>query len=143
MIFPMVLFFIFGLALQFGIIINTTPSMPIGFYLKKDKLISRDDIILFRLPDHRKPLLKLAMAIPGDDIELQDNYIRINQKKFKLITFHQDRQGHDVLSYPRGIYEKTSGYWMFSFHPYSWDSRYFGPIHSSQVIAVLKPLLII
>ncbi|MGH7574457.1 MAG: S26 family signal peptidase [Longimicrobiales bacterium] len=40
-----------------------------------------------------------------------------------------------------GVHQLEPGeFWLFSDHPGAYDSRYFGPVHETNVLAVLKPV---
>jgi conjugative transfer signal peptidase TraF len=144
-----------------GLLINITPSMKLGLYIKASGNIKPGDIVAFCLAEPYKilgltktyiqqgskcggtdPLIKQVIAIPGDNVVLADNYIEVNSYKQFYPTLHQDSAGRSLAAYPRGTYSNTQGYWMIGTHAKnSWDSRYFGPIENAQILYKLKPLL--
>jgi len=89
-------------------------------------------------------ILKQAVAIAGDEIELQDAYLAVNGR----IVDHTrrkaiDSDGRALGSYPAGRYLVRSGeLWILGVRrERSWDSRYFGPVPVSSVLGVARPLL--
>lgn len=155
------------LAKNAGLIINITPSMPRGIYIKNyHSNITRKTLALICLHEPYQslglqrgylmhgqschgnnassdaaPLLKSVLALPGDDVILQNDYIAVNGARYSYRTAQHDSAGRALASYPRGSYPHTIGYWLIGTHAAnSWDSRYWGPITPTQVIAQLKPL---
>ena len=105
-----------------GLMINITPSMKNGLYLKQSGAIKRGNIISFCLNSHYQqiglsqhylqrgsvcdgsnPLIKQVIAIPGDDVLLAENYIAVNRIKHFYKTFHVDSFNRPLMTYPRGI----------------------------------------
>ena len=150
------------LANYVGLIINITPSIKKGFYVKSSGEIGRGDIVSVCLREPYKqialerkyiakgtkcsgadPLVKEVLAMPGDTVVLAADYIEVNAHKYILPTHRVDSAGRKLAAYPRGTYARTSGYWLVgSNSEKSWDSRYFGPVGKEQIIAKLKPLLV-
>ena len=157
---PIFLLILVGICNIFAVMINTTASMPKGVYLKKFSKIGRGDIVAVCLNDQQnklglirhylktgtrchgaEPLIKQIIAIPGDRVELTDQFIAVNSHIYFYPTFYQDRQGNPLAVFPRGIYLADS-YWLIGIHSaYSWDSRYWGPVSAAQIIENLKPFL--
>jgi conjugative transfer signal peptidase TraF len=132
-----------------GLRFNTTPSLPMGFWLVKPVRIplARGMIVSFcfpcsvrqrrtsdgiaaaidRCPDGGPPLLKPIIAVPGDVIGLDDRGLAINgipvPGSARLPYAPSDR-------IPSGEYAVPSGqFWAVStLHPRSFDSRYFGAV---------------
>jgi conjugative transfer signal peptidase TraF len=144
-----------------GIAINVTPSMQEGIYIKTGGKILTGDIISFCLDEPYKtlglkrlylgighkcnganPLIKKIIAIPGDDVVLTDQYIKVNSIKYFYKTLYVDNVGRKLDVYPRGNHPKTKGYWVIGTHTAnSWDSRYWGPISQNEILCKLSPLL--
>jgi len=147
------------IALHIGLIINVTPSITRGVYMKSAKEIKHGDIVAFCLSEPYKsiglksqyiekgrncdgtdPLIKEVIAIPGDKVILSNTFITINNKKYPYKTLFMDSNGHNLAYYPRGTYF-SSGYWLIgSNSPKSWDSRYWGPINTHQVLYKVIPI---
>ncbi len=157
---PGILFFIFSASQYLGVMINTSSSMPLGFYIKSNAKINRGDIVAFCLQrrytktglqnhylksgfecDGATPMIKQVIAIPGDHVRLADKYISVNNKIYFYATMHHDRLGRNLKSFPRGTYFSKNEYWLIGTHdPHSWDSRYWGPVQHQQIITRLTPL---
>jgi conjugative transfer signal peptidase TraF len=162
LVIPGILFFIFSATQYFGVMINTSSSMPLGFYIKNNLKINRGDIVAFCLQssyakiglqhhylkygfkcDGARSLIKQVIAMPGDNVQLADEYISVNNKLYFYKTFHLDRQGRHLASFPRGTYFSKNEYWLIGVNdPHSWDSRYWGPVQRQQIISRLTPLFI-
>jgi conjugative transfer signal peptidase TraF len=162
---PAIFLFIFMVNTQFGIMINTSPSMPLGLYFRIHSAIHRGDIVAtcltlentqLGLQRHylktgqichgASPLIKQVIAVPGDFVTLTDEYLSVTNKltnnRYFYRTFYQDRHGKKLRVYPRGKFF-SDGYWLLGTHNrYSWDSRYWGPIPRELIIARLIPLLV-
>lgn len=152
---------IFQLCDLMGLRINTTPSLPVGFY----KTTSNPDTDLIEFcpaepfaslaaargyrtrgtcPDGAAPLLKPVVAKPGDIIELFNRGIAVNGKLLPCTAaLARDTKGRPLVPFPFGVYKVPNGsVWVAStYNPRSFDSRYFGPIPLSSVRARLRPIL--
>lgn len=158
----LVLIFSFGfMAIYFGVLINITPSMKFGVYIKSNGMIDRGDIVAFCLPEPYKtrgldalyiqkgrkcigsdPLIKEVIAVPGDQVILHDRYLEVNGNRNFYETLRQDSEGHTLTAFPRGSYANTKGYWMIGTHSKnSWDSRYWGAVGKEQILYKLRPLI--
>lgn len=134
--------------------------MPLGIYVKKFSAVQRGDIVAVCLDSWHtqlglqhhylrpgatcngsEPLIKKVVAIPGDDVQLTDHYIKVNQNFYFYPTFYQDNQGNPLAVFPRGIYQAQNKYWLLGTqNPHSWDSRYWGPINPEKIIENLYQL---
>lgn len=149
-------------AKAFGVIINISPSMKEGIYIKQYGKIGRGDIVALCLKNPYKkiglersyiakgkkcdgtyPLIKKILAVPCDNVTLTNQYLEVNKIKYPYKTFYVDGAGRKLAVYPRGNYYDTKGYWMIGTHAInSWDSRYWGPINKDQILYKLRPLLV-
>jgi len=151
---------LFLLTHTYDICINVTPSMKQGVYLRETSKISRGDIVALCLEEPYKtlgltrgyiakghrcegtdPLIKEVIAIPGDEVVLADQFIRVNGVTYPYATFYRDSFHRKLAIYPRGKYSHVQGYWLIGTHSsYSWDSRYWGEVRTNQILYKLKPL---
>ena len=155
----------FALALQLvlsssGIWVNLTSSMPQGVYKSNDDKIQRNDYVLSCLPYDIAPLAKdrgyvgygqcpansgligkKMLGLPGDLARIDQDGITINgvllpgtaPKRF-------DRQGNSL---PKIRIDRNLGadeYIIATNKPQSYDSRYFGPVHSEDLKQKIEPL---
>jgi conjugative transfer signal peptidase TraF len=92
-----------------------------------------------------QPVLKPVVAVAGDVVELAPEGVAVNGQRLPdSVPADVDTAGR-VLPHPaRGRYVVGPGeLWLMSTRvPNSWDSRYLGPIPTSQVRAVARPLWI-
>lgn len=146
------------LAQQCGVIINVSPSMPEGIYIKSECDIQRGSIVAVCLPPAYQaiglkqkyieigntchgayPLIKQVIAVPGDNVALKNNVIVVNGKLFFYKTLAVDSTGRPLSNYPRGTYAHTDGYWLIgTAAKNSWDSRYWGPVRRTQILYPLR-----
>lgn len=161
------IFLALGIANKF-FIINISSSMPRGIYrienqdttaptfsLKKGDIVAvclkkadretglqRNYILVGDKCENSEPLIKSIFAVPGDNIILKMNSIILNGKIYPYPTVTVDSKGRPLKTFPRGSYIKTSGYWLIGTNDSkSWDSRYWGPVVTSQILFRLTPFL--
>ena len=145
----------------FQLTINLTESIRVGVYAKSFGAIHRGDLVALCLPYKNKklglerhyliagtacngsaPLLKQAIAVPGDHVQLTANFIEVNGKRYAYATERKDPLGRILNSYQKGDYIDSQSYWLVGNHsPHSWDSRYWGPLPRSLILYRIKPLL--
>jgi conjugative transfer signal peptidase TraF len=144
----------------FGIRLNLTPSLPLGFYITSHssnaKLVefcpqgSAGPISLSRqyrtsgaCRDGGAPLLKPAVAFAGDEVEVSANGIRVNGELLPNSAGRfRDHLQRPLDPWPYGTYKVEPGtVWVVSsFNSYSFDSRYYGAIPVSSIRHHLRPL---
>jgi conjugative transfer signal peptidase TraF len=144
----------------FGIRVNLTPSLPLGFYITSHS--SNANLVEFcpqgkaayislirqyrtagACPDGGAPLLKPGVAFPGDDVEVSANGIRVNGQLLPNSAGRfRDHLQRPLDPWPNGTYKVEPGtVWVVSsFNSYSFDSRYYGAIPNSAIRHHLRPL---
>jgi len=144
----------------FGIRVNLTPSLPLGFYITSHS--SNANLVEFcpqgkaayvslirqyrtagACPDGGAPLLKPGVAFPGDEVEVSANGIRVNGQLLPNSAGRfRDHLQRPLEPWPYGTYrvEPESVWVVSSFNSYSFDSRYYGPIPNSAIRHHLRPL---
>jgi conjugative transfer signal peptidase TraF len=145
--------------------INTSPSLPRGLYLLAPlpRALRPGDLVLAcpppaaaalalargyldpgTCPGGTKPLGKLVLAGPGDRLELAATAIALNRCRLPATASRvTDARGRSLPRFPPGAYRVRAGeIWLFSPHPRSFDSRYFGPVTATGIRGVLQPLLV-
>jgi len=152
---------VFQLSSVFGLRINTSPSLPMGLYI-----ITADagaDLVEFcpvepfatlsivrgyRDPgtcsDGAAPLLKPVIASAGDVVEVSARGISVNgELLLNTAPLTRDTKGRHLEAWPSGRYAVDPGtIWVASsYHPRSFDSRYFGPVSTAAIRCRLKPFL--
>jgi len=144
-----------------GLRINTSPSLPPCLYIiTKDASASLIEFCPvepfaalaiargYRDPgvcrDGAAPLLKPVIARPGDIVEVSRHGISVNgillPNTAQLAT---DAKGRPLEGWPSGRYAVApETVWVASsYHPRSFDSRYFGPLSTSAIRHRLKAFL--
>ena len=156
-----ILFGLFQLSGSLGLRINTSPSLPVGLYVKTSDTSSRliefcppEPYARFAIlrgyrevgncPDGAAPLLKPVIAEAGDMVEVSQGGLIVNGREIpNTAAVPTDTKGRPLNSWPFGRYPVRAGtLWVASsYHPRSFDSRYFGPIAKSTIRDHLRPLL--
>jgi type IV secretory pathway protease TraF len=84
------------------------------------------------------------VAVEGDVVTLAQDEIRVNGVVVpNSDTALEDSMGRALQHCAWGEHRIGPGeLWLFSpYHRNAYDSRYFGPVHMSQVLSVLLPVL--
>jgi conjugative transfer signal peptidase TraF len=151
-------FQIFGFV---GLRINTSPSLPIGIYIKTSDPTA--DLVEFcpaepyahfaivrgyrdagNCDDGGAPFLKPVIAQSGDLVEVSPGGISVNGKLIRnTAPISADSKGRPLVAWPAGrSVVPTDSIWVASsFHPKSFDSRYFGPVPASTIRDYLRPII--
>ena len=151
-------FFIAG---AMGIRINASTSLPLGLY--KETTDFRATLVEFcpqapyggfaagrgyrslgNCPDGAAPLMKPVVAKPGDIVDVSSLGITVNHVLLpNTAPKDKDSRGRPMQPWPFGRYRVPQGFvWVASsYNPWSFDSRYFGPLPVSIIRSHLKPLL--
>ena len=154
---------IFGMILCYtNLLINVTPSIPYGIYLKCGNKINVGDYVSFCLaPELQKfglqrgylepgkacngstSLVKKVIALPYDKVTLSESQIIVSGKVFHYATASHDSLQRSLKGYTAGTYTDDC-YWVVGDYDvnHSWDSRYYGCIQPQQIISKVKPILI-
>ncbi len=144
-----------------GLRINCSPSLPLGLYVTT--MDSHTALIEFcpqepygtfaagrgyrshgNCPDGAGPLMKPVIASAGDIVEVSERGIAVNGSMLiNTAPKVKDSQGRAMKPCPFGQYRVPPGFvWVASsYNPWSFDSRYFGPIPVSIIRDRLKPFL--
>lgn len=151
---------LFGICSLLGIRINTSLSLPLGLYVAgtyanaalvefcpaepfASLAIRRGYRDAGGCADGGAPLLKPAVAQPGDTVELTEQGIAVNGKLLpKTLPLVKDTLGRTLEHWPFGQYAVSEGsVWVASsYSARSFDSRYFGPVDRRSIRERLRPL---
>ena len=146
----------------FGVRLNATASLPIGLYIVSTEpdanlaefcppepfstiSVTRGYRYRGSCPDGDSPLLKPIVANPGDVVVTSEQGIAVNGRRLMNTSPREsDSEGRHLPHFPFGTYPVPQGVvWVAStYHPRSFDSRYFGPIPFESIRERLKPLLV-
>lgn len=127
--------------------VNTSPSVPVGLWLRSEAPIQRGDIVevdfdAFRSIDwvpeayHRRndcgrvpPYLKRVAGLPGDLIEADDS--RLLRVAGEIVPdsapLSMDNAGNYLKAFPLPLRVADDEVWLLSDLPRGFDSRYLGP----------------
>lgn len=152
---------IFQLSDFLGLRINTSPSLPMGLYITTADASA--DLVEFcpaepfaafaivrgyRDPgscdDGAAPLLKPVVARSGDTVELSTLGISVNGDLLpNTAPLFKDAKGRPLEPWPFGksLVAPETVWVASSYHPRSFDSRYFGPLSTAAIRHRLKALL--
>lgn len=148
-------------AYALGVRVNTSPSLPMGLYLRTNAAAAA--LIEFcpaepfgslssargyrtpsvSCPDGAAPLLKPVVAREGDLVVVSADGISVNGYLLpKTAALTIDIAGRELLAWPSGLYRVMPGtVWVAStYNRGSFDSRYMGPINMQLIRAKLRPL---
>ena len=136
-----------------AILINTSPSEPVGLYAATARPPARGERIAFRIPAPgriyaaramperlRSSILKTVLAGEGDWVCTTSGRLVVNGRDVAPIS-QQDRGGGGLPRWRECRSLRAGEYFVFSSRiPNSFDSRYYGPVSSGDVIGVYTPL---
>ncbi|RYZ77387.1 MAG: conjugative transfer signal peptidase TraF, partial [Proteobacteria bacterium] len=146
------------------IFVNLTRSMPLGVWIRSSKEVAhadRGDRVIVCPPNNSisqrakkeliflsgscpgdyAPLLKEIIGLPGDTI--REGYIIVyaDGEVDSRFPLNKESISHFLVKPSHAFYLGLKEYWMIgsSLPSRSFDSRYFGPIRSENLIAVVEP----
>jgi len=137
------------------IVINTSPSVAPGLYMRVNEKPQVGRIIDFRIPHlawayikertgHTGKhwyILKPIAAGPGDRINTIGPWLYINGRKTAPIYIH-DEKGRLLPHWRADCVLGPGEYFVYSSRIWnSFDSRYYGPIRRRHIAAVRAPLV--
>jgi conjugative transfer signal peptidase TraF len=143
-----------------GLRFNFTPSLPRGIYREVHERIDRGRIVLVCLPGRVaaqalergylrrgsyasgvEPVGKIVVAVPGDLVGIDDQDVQVNGELLAETELQlTDSGGRPLLRLSLDPAPLAPGQVIvIAPHPRSFDSRYFGSISTSQIVAVVHP----
>lgn len=157
---------VLGVAVALGVVlglrVNTSASVPVGLYAShrlKDQAIVRGELVVTcatqaiihegvrrgflrpgLCPGGGAPLLKRVAGVAGDDVMVDTRGVSINSV---LLPHSRPWGGRSARDLPRAksIRLASGNVWLSGQDdPRSYDSRYYGPVPASSVLAAATPL---
>jgi conjugative transfer signal peptidase TraF len=148
------------LVAQSGLRFNFTRSLPRGIYREVDQRIGRGRIVLVCLPGRVsaqalergylrrgscasgvEPMGKIVVAVPGDLVAVDDQGVQVNGELLAetepQLTDSGGRPMRRLSLAPARL--APGQVIIIAPHPRSFDSRYFGSISTSHIVAVVDP----
>jgi len=145
-----------------GARVNTTHSIPLGLYWLTDRPIEKGEYVIFCPPqndvfDEAKRrgyfkagfcpgeyqyLMKKVLAAKHDHVSLTERGVRVNGELLPFSAPLKSDSAGRPLPVLRTEYElaETELLLMTDVSQKSFDSRYFGLIHQSQIQGVIRPI---
>ena len=137
------------------VIYNASGSAPLGFYLLEDRLPGRGEMGVIKPPPAIEVMLvasgilpssvllvKQIAAIGGDEVCRSDEPIGTISINGKVIaeTFEKDRDGLPLPVWNGCMKLVEREFFLLQPHPYSFDSRYFGPVLRCDILGTARPI---
>lgn len=154
---------LYGVAYACDLHLNTSKSMPLGIWHETSaKTYDRGDVVLVCPPltDRQKvylnpdpypggcpsgmePMVKPIAAVAGDVVTLSARGVTVNGNHIPFTApMPKDGAGRPLQAYPAGTYTVAPGQvWLLVTLPYSFDSRYLGPISTDTIKGRASPVL--
>jgi len=138
------------------IVINTSPSVQPGIYVRSSDPPRVGAIVDFRIPPaawqyvqartgnrgENWYIIKPIVAGPGDYIDTMKDWLVINGRRIAQMPPLRDHAGHRLPIWRDCRTLRVDEFFVFSARiPNSFDSRCYGPINRSQIDSVRAPLL--
>ncbi|MDD7804189.1 MAG: conjugative transfer signal peptidase TraF [Endozoicomonas sp. (ex Botrylloides leachii)] len=157
-----IFFLVCALAYVIGIRVNTTPSIPLGFYKLTDKAPEKGDYIMFCPP--KRPIFDMALQrgyidpgfCSGQYSHIMKRVVGVAGDHVVVTTKSVSVNGHpvadsaqmvvDLGNRPMPVYRlpdttlANGQFLLMGENPISFDARYFGLISGSQINGVIQPL---
>ncbi len=131
------------------VVLNLSPSLPLGFYCAVSVEPAAGRLVEFRLSAQpvdgerfarHRVILKPILAGPGEHVDTTGDLLWVNEKLVAPI-YTKDSNGHPLPVWRANRALEPDEFFVFSARvPNSFDSRYYGPIRRSDILAVYVPL---
>ena len=145
------------LGMQRMIVINTSPSVAPGLYLRSCQPPTVGKLVDFRIPPAAREyvrgrtgnegqdwyILKPIVAGPGDRVDTTGAWLVINGRQVAPMPPEADGEGRRLPLWRADRMLGPGEFFVFSNRiPNSFDSRCYGPIIRDQIASVRRPLII-
>jgi type IV secretory pathway protease TraF len=139
------------------VVINTSPSVQPGIYLRSNATPTVGAIVDFEIPAAAQPyiqarsgnrgdnwyILKPIIAGPEDQVDTLGDWLVVNGKRMATMPPREDSAGRPLPIWRACRRLGTDEFFVFSSRiPNSFDSRCYGPIKLSMISAVRRAILI-
>lgn len=138
------------------VVINTSPSVVPGLYLRCYEPPGLGKLVDFRIPRAAREyvrrrtgnegeswyILKPIVAGPGDRVDTTSAWLIINGHRLAPMPPATDGEGRRLPLWRANRMLRAGEFFVFSDRiPNSFDSRCYGPIRRNQIESVRRPLL--
>jgi conjugative transfer signal peptidase TraF len=152
-------------AITSGLVVNVSPSLPLGVYRRVAGPPVRGTLVLVCLSDTIGRLAlargylgpgacpggagrlgKTVAAIPGDTVDVEASGVTINGHSITgSAPRAHDRAGRPLPSVAPGPWVVPPGtlFLLATHHPLSFDSRYYGVVSAAAVVGCITPLYVL
>lgn len=145
-----------NVGMQRLVVINTSPSVAPGLYLRSCEPPSVGQLVDFRIPPAARDyvrgrtgknggdwyILKPIFAGPGDRVDTTGAWLVVNGRRVAPMPPETDGDGRRLPRWQADRVLHIGEFFVFSnCIPNSFDSRCYGPIHQEQISAVRRPLI--
>lgn len=132
-------------------LINESPSLPRGLYLRSGVAITPGAVVALPQPVSARPylerlgmpedvlLLKRVAAIGGEGVCAADGMVVTHDRRVR--TLGRDSRGAVLLVWRGCRLLAADEFFLLGDTPGSFDSRYFGPVRRSDVAGVYRKVL--
>jgi conjugative transfer signal peptidase TraF len=139
------------------IIINTSPSVAPGLYLRSSQQPAVGKLVDFCIPPaartyvlgrtgHRGDdwyILKPIVAGPGDRIDTSGDWLVVNDRRIAPMPPPRDSRGRPLPRWRDHRILGSDEFFVFSDRiPNSFDSRCYGPVKRNEIASVRSPLIV-
>jgi conjugative transfer signal peptidase TraF len=138
------------------IVIDTSPSVAPGLYVRSGAAPAVGQLVEFRIPASVRPyiqcrtgrdgqdwyILKPVAAGPGDRVETTAGELRINGRFIAPMPPMRDGFGNLLPHWTQNRILGREEFFVFSNRiPNSFDSRCYGPVQRGEIASVRRPLI--
>lgn len=119
--------------------ISMQPTLVDGDNLVVEKIspkigtLHRGDIIVFKVPEEGRQLIKRLIALPGDTVEIKDGKVYVNGEESKVVDLKVETDPGENPAYSKLTVPQGYVYALGDNRPFSNDSRELGPIQMSRI----------
>ncbi|HEX2946610.1 MAG TPA: signal peptidase I [Clostridia bacterium] len=121
--------------------ISMQPNFVEGDNLLVEKLgyrfgdLHRGDIVIVKMPDTDRKLIKRLVAVEGDRVQVKDGKLYVNGKQFLIgLPVEPETPVGDLPEYTDLTLKKGQAYVLGDNRPYSQDCTEFGPIQKDEIV---------
>jgi len=121
--------------------ISMQPTFVEGDNLLVEKLgfrfgdLHRGDIVIVKMPDSDKKLIKRLVAVEGDRVQVKDGKLYVNGEQFLIgLPSEPVTPDGDLPEYTDLTLKKGEAYVLGDNRPYSEDCTEFGPIQKDWIV---------
>ena len=86
-------------------------------------------------------MVKIVGAVAGQTVTINESGVSVAGRWIQEPPVPVDSRGRPIDTWPVGHHVLPIGQlWLYTTHPSSWDSRYYGPVPMSAVLTTVEPL---